>query len=77
MIGIVRLKLSRGKYLTGKFLWKNRKVTFYIIRRAIIVVRQTLVPSMMMDTLIVFRATQQLGEMIWNNQQKKKQIKNL
>jgi hypothetical protein len=68
MIEIVRLKLSRGKYLTGKFLWKNRKVTFYIIRRAIIVARQTLIPSMMTDTLIVFRATQQQGEMIWNNQ---------
>jgi hypothetical protein len=68
MIEIVRLKLSRGKYLSKKFLWKNRKVTFYIIRRAIIVARQTLIPSMMTDTLIVFRATQQQGEMIWNNQ---------
>jgi hypothetical protein len=64
MIEIVRLKLSRGKYLTGKFLWKNKKVTFYITRPAIIVVRQTLTQFMMMVTLIVFRATQQQEEMI-------------
>lgn len=64
MIGIVRLKLSRGKYLTEKFLWKNRKATFYIIRRAIIVARQTLIPSMMMGTLIVSRVIQQQEEMI-------------
>jgi hypothetical protein len=68
MIEIVRLKLSRGKYLTGKFLWKNRKVTFYITRPAIIVVRQTLIQFMMMVTLIVSRVTQQQEEMIWNNQ---------
>jgi hypothetical protein len=68
MIEIVRLKLSRGKYLTGKFLWKNRKVTFYITRPAIIVVRQMLIQFMMMDTLIVSRVTQQQEEMIWNNQ---------
>jgi hypothetical protein len=68
MIEIVRLKLSRGKYLTGKFLWKNRKATFYITRPAIIVVRQTLIQFMMMVTLIVSRVTQQQEEMIWNNQ---------
>ena len=60
----MRLKLSRGKYLTGKFLWKNKKATFYIIRRAIIVAHQTLIPSMMMDTLIVSRVIQQQEEMI-------------
>tara|TARA_B100001250_G_scaffold297727_1_gene259189 strand:- start:1457 stop:1651 length:195 start_codon:yes stop_codon:yes gene_type:complete len=64
MIGIVRLKLSRGKYLTEKILWKNKKATFYIIRRAIIVARQTLIPSMMTDTLIVSRVIQQQEEMI-------------
>jgi len=64
MIEIVRLKLSRGKYLTGKFLWKNKKVTFYITRPAIIVARQMLTQFMMMVTLIVFRVTQQQEEMI-------------
>jgi len=57
-------KALKGKYLTEKFLWKNRKATFYITRPAIIAVRQTLIQFMMMDTLIVSRVTQQQEEMI-------------
>tara|TARA_R100001082_G_scaffold8129_1_gene4854 strand:+ start:330 stop:572 length:243 start_codon:yes stop_codon:yes gene_type:complete len=57
-------KALKGEIFNRKNLWKNKKATFYIIRRAIIVARQTLIPSMMMDTLIVSRVIQQQEEMI-------------
>tara|TARA_R100001086_G_scaffold80435_1_gene39247 strand:- start:216 stop:410 length:195 start_codon:yes stop_codon:yes gene_type:complete len=63
MIGIVRLKLSRGKYLTGKILWRNQKVTFYITHPAGTAVLQMLIQCMMMDIVIVFHVTQQREEM--------------